>query len=52
MNEILVRQAHYSCYIEESWLLIFDNVESMKTIQPYWPVSSLNGAILVTSQMA
>ncbi|KAI0813467.1 hypothetical protein GGR55DRAFT_677108 [Xylaria sp. FL0064] len=37
---------------DESWLLIFDNVEAMETIQPYWPVSSLNGAILVTSQMA
>ncbi|GAP92896.1 putative pfs domain-containing protein [Rosellinia necatrix] len=37
---------------DKTWLLIFDNVESMEIIQPYWPVSSLNGAILVTSQMA
>ncbi|RDL33002.1 Uncharacterized protein BP5553_08441 [Venustampulla echinocandica] len=37
---------------DKKWLLIFDNVESIESVQPYWPSSSLGGAILVTSQIA
>jgi tetratricopeptide (TPR) repeat protein len=32
-----------------SWLIVFDNVDSINTVKPYWP-SSKHGSILITSR--
>ncbi|KAI1751937.1 hypothetical protein F4782DRAFT_530881 [Xylaria castorea] len=32
-----------------SWLIVFDNVDSIQTVKPYWP-SSKYGAVLMTSR--
>jgi hypothetical protein len=31
------------------WLLIFDNVENMTTLEPYWPIGA-NGSIIITTR--
>lgn len=37
-------------FVEERWLLVYDNAEDLSVIQDYWPSGCLGGAAIVTSQ--
>ncbi|KAK0947709.1 hypothetical protein LTR29_000966 [Friedmanniomyces endolithicus] len=44
-----LRAESYSYHAASKWLLIYDNVTSVKLLRRYWPASSM-GNIIVTSQ--
>lgn len=51
-NSLPTRHVQLLTLIDSPWLVIFDNVESIDSIRQYWPSTSCNGYILVTSQIA
>jgi hypothetical protein len=45
-------KAHLTLLIDRRWLLVFDNVNSWKTISAYWPVNLKHrGSVIITTQI-